>query len=287
MPRAVEIRNEDRVRRLPWRRLPLQRLLLTCGAVTVVGLLAFWLISRYFSASEDTTWQRIQQTGIWRVGMDPSFPPFELLDGAGNPIGYDVDLAQALAQRWGVQVQIVALGFDGLTDALLAGKVDSIVSALPYDPRLTADLSYSASYFEAGVRLAVVESSPTRGVDDLAGKRLAVEWGSNGDAEGRKLQRADPSIQRLTFPGAPEALAALLTGDADGLLLDGVTLRQMQGNGDALHAVGDALESNPYVIALPIGAHILREEINSGLAEFVTTGFLAELEHRWFTPEDR
>lgn len=277
MPRAVEIRNEGRLRRLPWRRL-----LLTCGAVAVVGLLAFWLLSRYFSAREDTTWQRIQQTGIWRVGMDPSFPPFELLDGAGNPIGYDVELAQALAQRWGVQVQIVALGFDGLTDALLAGKVDSIVSALPYDPRLTGDLSYSASYFEAGVRLAVVKGSPIRGVDDLAGKRLAVEWGSNGDAEARKLQRADPSIQRLTFPGAPEAVAALRGGDADVLLVDGVTLRQMQGDGDALHAVGDALESNPYVIALPIGAHILREEIDAGLAEFVSAGFLDELENRWF-----
>ncbi len=259
------------------------RLLLSVGLFVLVALLTFWLISRYFLTGEDTTWQRIQQTGVWRVGMDPSFPPFELLDGEGKPIGYDVDLAQALAKRWGVQVQIVALGFDGLTDALLAGKVDSIVSALPYDPRLTADLSYSASYFEAGVRLAVAEGSTVQGADDLAGQRLAVEWGSNGDAEARKLQRADPSIQRLTFPSAPEAVAALLAGDADGVLVDGVTLRQMQGEGATIRAVGDALESNPYVIALPLGAHILREEINTALAEFVTTGFLAELESRWFS----
>ncbi|MBI3960292.1 MAG: transporter substrate-binding domain-containing protein [Chloroflexi bacterium] len=144
----------------------------------VVGLFGFWLINRYFLAGEDATWQRIQQTGIWRVGMDPSFPPFELLDGAGRPIGYDVGLAQAIAARWGVQVQIVAIGFDGLTDALLAGKVDSVVSALPYDPRLTEDLSYSRSYFEAGVRLAVGEDSTIRGVDALAGKRL-VQCGVN------------------------------------------------------------------------------------------------------------
>lgn len=282
MPRAAEIRNEGRERRHPWRRR-----LLTCGAVVAVGLLAFWLISRYFSASEDTTWRRIQQTGIWRVGMDPSFPPFESLDEAGNPIGYDVELAQALAKRWGVQLQIVALGFDGLTDALLAGKVDSIASALPYDPRLTGDLNYSVSYFEAGVRLAVVEGSPIRGVDGLAGGRLAVEWGSNGDAEARKLERADPSIQRLTFPGAPEAVAALLAGEADAVLMDGVTLRQMQGSGDAIRVAGEALESNPYVIALPIGSHILQEEINSALTEFATTGFLAELESRWFSGEEK
>ena len=264
-----------------------QHPLLAIGLIVVVGLLGFWLINRYFLASEDTTWQRIRQTGVWRVGMDPSFPPFELLDDTGQPIGYDVDLAQALAHRWGAQVQIVALGFDGLTDALLAGKVDSILSALPYDPRLTADLSYSDSYFEAGVRLAVVEGSPIWGVDDLAGQRLAVEWGSIGDSQARRLQRADPSIQRLTFPSAPEAVAALLAGDADGVLVDGVTLRQMQGEGNAISAVGDALEGNPYVIALPVGSHILREEINSALAEFVTTGFLAELEDRWFPGEEQ
>lgn len=261
--------------------------LLSIGLSVLVALLAFWLISRYFSAGEDTTWQHIQQTGVWRVGMDPSFPPFELLNGAGEPIGYDVDLAQALAERWGVQVQIIAIGFDGLTDALLAGKVDSIASALPYDPRLTADLSYSAGYFEAGVRLAVAADSPIQNVDDLTGRRLAVEWGSNGDAEARKLQRTDPSLQRLTFPGAPEALAALLAGEADAILVDGVTLRQMQGNGSAIRAVGDALESNPYVIALPIGAHVLRDEINSALAEFNTTGFLKNLEERWFSGEEQ
>ena len=260
-----------------------QRLLIPVGLIVVVALLAFWLISRYFRASEDTTWQRIQQSGVWRVGMDPSFPPFELLDEAGRPIGYDVELAQALAERWGVQVQIVALGFDGLTDALLAGKVDSILSALPYDPRLTADLSYSVSYFEAGVRLAVAAGSPIRGVDDLAGQRLAVEWGSNGDAEARKLQRSDPSIQRLPFPSPQEAVHAALKGEADGVLVDGVTLRLMQGEGAGLVAVGPALESNPYIIALPLPAYRLREEINTALAEFVTTGFLAELESRWFS----
>ncbi|MBI3959771.1 MAG: transporter substrate-binding domain-containing protein, partial [Chloroflexi bacterium] len=134
-----------------------------------------------------------------------------------------------------------------------------------------------------GVRLAVGENSPIRGVDDLAGKRLAVEWGSVGDAEARKLQRSNPSIQRLTFPSPQEAVDAALNGEADGVLVDGVTLRQMQGEGTALVAVGPALESNPYVIALPVGAYTVREEIDTALTDFVTTGFLVELENRWFS----
>ncbi|HRJ41508.1 MAG TPA: ABC transporter substrate-binding protein [Caldilineaceae bacterium] len=255
------------------------------GLLLVVGLALLWLAGPYLGRGEDATWQRIQQSGIWRVGMDPSFPPFDLLDGEGQPTGYDVELAQALARRWDVELQIVAIGFDGLTDALLAGKIESVISALPYDPRLTEDLSYSASYFEAGIRLAVRNDSPVQSVGDLAGRRLAVEWGSNGDAIARRLQREDPSLQRLTFPGGQEALQALLTGEADGLLIDGVSLRLFQGSGAALKAAGPALESNPYAIALPVTAHLLRQEIDAALTEFVTTGFLAELEDRWFSEE--
>jgi len=257
--------------------------LMLLSLVLLGGMLGFWWLGRYFLAGEDAAWQRIQQHGVWRVGMDPSFPPFEMLDDAGQPNGYDVELAQAIADRWGVQVQIVAIGFDGLTDALLAGKVDSVISALPYDPRLTKDLAYSTSYFEAGVRLAVGEESPIRDMDTLSGQRLAVEWGSNGDAEARRLQRADPSIQRLTFPDPQAAVQALLDGAADGVLVDGVTLRQMQGAGARIVAVGAALESNPYVIALPLGAHQMQSEINAALAEFAASGFLVELEKRWFS----
>ena len=52
------------------------------------------------------------------MAMDASFPPFEDLDEAGQPVGFDVDLAQAIAARWGVQLQIEGVGFDGLVDAV-------------------------------------------------------------------------------------------------------------------------------------------------------------------------
>ena len=51
-----------------------------------------------------------------------------MLDEAGEPVGYDVDLARAIAAEWGMDVEIVALGFDSLLDAVAAGKVDSVVS---------------------------------------------------------------------------------------------------------------------------------------------------------------
>jgi polar amino acid transport system substrate-binding protein len=71
------------------------------------------------------TWQAIQQRGVWRVGLDPSFPPFECWMRNNAPAGYDVDLAHALAATWGVRAEIVPVGFDSLPDTLKTGKIDS------------------------------------------------------------------------------------------------------------------------------------------------------------------
>jgi ABC-type amino acid transport substrate-binding protein len=257
-------------------------LLAGVGAALLILALGLWSWEEIFSPP-DRTWRAIQERGAWRVGMDPSFPPFEMLDETGRPIGYDVDLAQAIADQLGVELEIVAIGFDGLVDAVQVGRVDSVISALPFDPRLTRDVRYTSSYFEAGTRLVVVEGSPIQSVEDLAGRQVAVEWGSAGDAEVRKLQRADPTIERLPLPTPEDALAALLEGESDALVVDGVTLRLAQGEGARIIALGPPFEGHPYVIALPLHARLLHETIENALTTLRDEGVLKELEQRWFS----
>src|SRR5260370_31390060 len=85
----------------------------------VVTLLCLILIALFFrdwrhaQPYNDGTWARIQQTGVLRVGMDASYPPFSDTP-AGTPIGLDVDLANEIGRRLGVHVQIANMGFDGL-----------------------------------------------------------------------------------------------------------------------------------------------------------------------------
>jgi ABC-type amino acid transport substrate-binding protein len=136
----------------------------------------------------DPTWRTMQANRVWRVGMDPSFPPFEWLDDAGQPVGFDVALTEEIAAAWGMKVELVPIGFDSLLDALQTGKIDSVISALPYDERLTKDVAYSAPYFEAGIFLATRTETPMAGVEALANHTVGVEWGSMGDMVGRRLQ---------------------------------------------------------------------------------------------------
>jgi polar amino acid transport system substrate-binding protein len=264
------------------------------GTLVLLVVLAalFWLrgpestrlLTRFFTR-QDATWSEMQARQTWRVGMDPSFPPFEHLDESGQAVGYDVDLARAIAADWGLQMELVPIGYDSLVDALKAGRIDSVVSAIPYDPRATRDIAYSAPYFDAGVRLVVRAGSPITSTASLDGTHLAVEWGSMGDMVGRRIEREGIAVQLMPYSTPDEAVAGLLNDPAiDALLIDQVSLRQAQGQGATIVAVGPALESNPYVIAAPLRAYDLQEKIAATLERFAGDGTLAELETRWFGP---
>ena len=106
---------------------------------------------------EGSLFERILASGVLRVGMDASYPPFETENADGTCAGYDVDLARALAARWGVRAEFVNVHLDGLYDALRAGKCDVIISAIPYDRTMTRDVLYSTAYLNAGLVLVVRE----------------------------------------------------------------------------------------------------------------------------------
>lgn len=104
-----------------------------------------------------------------------------------------------------------------------------------------------------------------------------------GDMVGRRLQREEATIALTPFPSPSEAVQALVDdASVDALLVDRVTLRQAQGGGAALIEVGPVLESNPYVIAMPLRATTLHEQVEQTLQRLRQEGVLAELEGAWF-----
>lgn len=259
------------------------------GLAILVGVAgAAWLLAEDRAGvlpflRRDHTWQSIQQHGVWRVGLDPSFPPFEMLDSAGAPVGYDVALAQALAATWGVRTEIVAIGFDSLLDALKTGKIDSIVSAYPFDERLTQDFLFSSPYFDAGLRIAATPATTIETQSDLAGKRVGVEWGSLGDLIGRRLQREGVALSIEPFE-TPDALIAALVDDqkVDAILVDNVSLRLAQAAGQEIIAVGDPLESIPYVIVMPRRASELHAQVEASLQQLAAQREMQQIEAQWF-----
>ena len=258
--------------------------------LSLVGLLivmAAGLAVRAVLADRDPTWEHIRQSGVWRVGMDPSFPPFETLDGATEqPVGLDVDLANAIANRWGVRAEIVGVGFDELLDAVTAYRVDSAISALPVVEHRTREVAFSAPYVEAGIFLVALHEDGFAKPEDLAGRRLAAEWGSAGDAQARALQRVLGGNLTLTLRETPDlALQAVLDGEADAAAVDAVSLALFAAGKDRLTTIGEPLQSEPYVIVVPAHSPKLLPAINATLADLAADGTLAAIQARWLEGE--
>ena len=246
--------------------------------------LAAWLVLARLGRVQDETWTRIQREGLMRMGMDPSWPPFEYIDEpTGQIVGFDVDLARAIGQRLGVEVELVNAGFDSLYDALYVGRFDAIVSALPYDPLLLGDVAYSISYFNAG-QVLVVRANETEinEEDDLSGQRLGVEWGSEGDAVGRRLQKRIERLSLHTYMAAQDVLRALKGGEVEAAIVDSVSAYQFIAAEGGVRVVGDPLTDELYVIAVRLDSPLLLKAINDALMEMREDGTLDRLREKWF-----
>ncbi len=248
--------------------------------LVLVGLAIFWLWRPFGGALRDKTWERIQREGVLRVGMDASYPPFEIWDDEGLR-GYDVDLALELGRRWGVEVKFANITFDGLYDALQVGRIDAIISALPYDPLLTQDVAYSYSYFNAGQALVVREGEEAiGGVEDLEGRTVGLELGSMGDLEARRLEQR-MTLTRRAYLTPHEALEAVKEGEVDAAIADVVSAYEFIREEGGLRIVVQVTD-DPYVIAVPFEALILLGEVNEAIVEWREDGFLERLKERWF-----
>lgn len=252
---------------------------LAIGALAIVAILAIALLAWWSLRPADDAWARLQRGGALRVAVDPSFPPFDDVDDGGQLIGFDIDLAQELGRRLGVPVEFKAIAFDGLVDAVIADKADVIISAFPYDPRLTQDIRYSQPYFEGGLVLVTRAESPVIGAEDLAGRTVAVEWGSLGDAwaraNGLDIRRQETAADAL------DAIVFDRANAVDAALVDAVTA--------ALSSTPDLvirtppLESDPYVIVLSTHAPKLAEAVDDALTHIMLDGTWDNLVQTHFT----
>ncbi|NLG48813.1 MAG: amino acid ABC transporter substrate-binding protein [Chloroflexi bacterium] len=271
---------------LPWKVKPGSRRTLIWLLAGLGVLVLGWLVWRSLGAGgrRDETWTRIQRQGVLRVGMDASYPPFELVDDARGFHGFDVDLARELGARWGVEVQFVNVHFDGLYDALYADKFDIILSALPYDRTMTRDVRYSQSYFNAGqVLLTRTGDAAINAFGDLRGGRVAVELGAEAHQLARQLARdRGMDVEVVPVREPEEVLALLEQGEVDAILCDKVTALTYVGQGMPVRFAGADLTSDPYVIAVRPDAPILLEQINQALQEWQESGFLEQRALYWF-----
>lgn len=258
---------------------------LAVALILLLTAVAGWLFLR--GPKPDKSLRDLQARAEFKVCMDASYPPFEWIpEGmpADHIVGLDVDLAQEIAARLGVTATLVNVGWDGLYDSLLVSKCDALISGLPYDPFRTEEAAFSISYFNAApVLLVRAGETAVTGPKDLAGRTLAVTWGSAGDVEASALQRKLRDLTVRRFPDPVEVLDALRAGEVDAALADHLAARQSVHASDDLAVASEPLSDDLYVIAVRRYQDSLLAAINEALVALRADGTLDALKETWFS----
>lgn len=215
------------------------------------------------------------------VGLDPTFPPFENGD-TGELHGIDVDLARAIGEQLGVEVRFSYLGYDGLYDALATEQVDVLLSALVIDLGKTQDFAYTRPYFNAGQFLVVHrETADIETQDDLGGRVVAVELGSEGHVQAIQWERRVPNLTIQPVNTPDDALWLVLQKEADAAVVDQVSGRLYIRNAPELQLLEEPITVEPYAAVVRIDNQTLLEKLDNTLADMEESGELDALIARW------
>ncbi len=243
--------------------------------------LTFLLLILTACHSNHPTWERIEQEGVLRVGLDPTYPPFEAADEDGA-FGLDVDLAQAIAADLGLETEFVYFGYDGLYDALATEQVDVLISAMVIVPGQMRDFAYSDPYFNAGEILIVpADEAAIEGMADLDGRILAVELGALGHVEANTWSQRLPNLTIQTHNSAAEAVTAVANQQADAALVDAISGRLALKDTPTLKRITDPVTVEPFAFVTRKDDERLLENLNASLKHLSETGQLDAITSRW------
>jgi polar amino acid transport system substrate-binding protein len=220
------------------------------------------------------------------VGMELSYPPFEMTDENGNPAGVSVDLARDLGKFLGKKVVIENTSFDGLIPSLKSGRIDLILSSMTATPERGLSVDFSDSYLKTGLCLLVSAKSGIQSIEeaDQPGKSIAVKKGTTGQTYAAEhLKKA----QVLVLDKESACVLEVTQGRTDAFIYDQMSVfKNWQRNPETTRALLVPFRGESWAVAVRKGNAGLLKQVNAFIAEYRAQGGFEKLGDRWL-PEQK
>ena len=230
--------------------------------------------------------QKIKESGKIVVGTASGYPPYEFIDaskGDKTVIGIDMEIAQALADKLGVKLEVQDMNFQSLLSSLTSGKVDIAISGInPTDERRkTMDFSDNYLPTEQMVLIRKADADKYKSLEDLYGKTIGVQKSTTQETL-TKNEIKDAQIVGLAH--VPEAVLELKHGKVDGVVVEGICGKQyLIYNDDLMFAEGIHFKNGTKnsAAALQKGNEDLLKVVNEVLKENTDNGNLKKWEEEY------
>lgn len=238
--------------------------------------------------AEDTSLTDVQEKGYFTLGLDADFAPMGFTQEDGEIVGFDIDLAKAVAEKMGVEVEIKPIDWNAKSMELSTGKIDVIWNGFSITDERRQEVLFSNPYLSTKQSIVVKADSDIKTKADLAGKKIALQDGSTSE-DALKADTAtyesigDDNISR--FAENSQVLMEVDAGRADAAVIDEVFVRyylQKENMLDKFVVLDEGFDEEDYGVGGRQGDHALMEAINKALDECKAEGTTSEISVKWF-----
>lgn len=231
--------------------------------------------------------ERIRQAGKIVIGMDTTYPPMEFVcDDGRTYVGFDVDLARALAAKMGVEVEFVSVNWDGIVPGLLSGRYDAILSSMTITEERLKEIDFVEYAQMAQVFVTRKDRPPIRTEKDLAGRVIAVQAETTSQYWVEKLPPEYQPKELRKFVDNNAVYLEIQTGRADGAVTDEPVGRYFASYyKDVMEVTGLAVDPEPVGIGIRKDDPELKAAFEKALAALKADGTLDRLMQKWFGGE--
>ena len=221
------------------------------------------------------------------VGFDAEYPPYGYMDENGEYTGFDLELAQAVCDLEGWELEKKPISWDSKDQELESGSIDCIWNGFTMNGR-EDDYTFSVPYVDNSQVIVVAEDSGIEKLTDLAGKTVGVQAASaalellQSEEEGGQKELADTFGALNEFADYNTAFTELQAGALDALAIDvGVANYQLKSRGEGFKILDETLNTEQYAIGFKKGNEELRDIVNEDLQKLADDGTVEELAEKY------
>lgn len=220
------------------------------------------------------------------VGLDDEFPPMGFRDENNEIVGFDIDLAKAVGEKLGVEVEFQPIDWNAKEIELESGKVDALWNGLTITDERKENMDFTNPYIENRQIIVVKADSDIQSKADLDGKLVGIQDGSSA-VEAVNADELASAIELSTYDTNILALSDLDIGRVDAVVADEIVLRYYLAHNDNDFRViedGD-FGDEVYGVAVKKGNTELLNALQTALDEIDADGTAAEISNNWFSED--
>ena len=239
-------------------------------------------VSTEEAASADAAALTTVNAGKLTMSTNAAFPPYEMTTDTGDFEGIDIEVAGAIAEKLGLELQVDDMDFDAALLAAQNGKSDMVMAGVTVTDERLKVMDFSDTYAEGIQSIIVPEDSDIATADDLSGKAIGTQRGTTG-----YIYCTDDFGEEnvIAYDDGLTAVQALNNGQVDAVVIDNAPAQEFVAANPGLKILDTAYAQEDYAIGVAKGNTQLLDAINGALEELQADGTLQAIVDKYITAE--